>query len=314
MKNIFLIVAMVLYSITAFAQAKKPTLMIVPSDVWCNQNGYMTTYDNQGITVNIPDYKKAFQNNTDLKLVISKINELMADRGFPLKDLEATIKSLEIDEAEDVMTQSSTSGSDLKESPLDKIKKRAKADIWIEVTWTIKRVGPKTTITFNLRGLDAYTNKQIAGASGTGQPSMSADIPVLLEEAVLDKLPNFVAQLQSHFEDLFKNGREIILNIKVWESSDTDLESEFDDEMLMDLIEYWVEDNTVQNRYSVSDATENRMDFEQVRIPLYNAKGRAIDARRWTNDLRKYLKNTYQIESKLMTKGLGRAQLVIGEK
>ncbi|MFK7947150.1 MAG: DUF6175 family protein [Saprospiraceae bacterium] len=314
MKNILLVLTMVLYSLTVFAQAKKPTLMVVPSDVWCNQNGYMTTFENQGITINIPDYKKAFQNNAELKLVISKINELMADRGFPLKDLEATIKSLEIDEAEDAMTQSSTSGSELKESPLDKLKKRAKADIWLEVTWTIKKVGPKTTITFNLRGLDAYTNKQIAGASGTGLPSMGSDLSILLEEAVLDKLPNFVNQLQAHFEDLFENGREIILNIKVWESSDTDLESEFDDEMLMDIIEYWVEDNTVKNRYSVNDATENRMDFEQVRIPLYNAKGRAIDARRWTNDLRKYLKSTYQIESKLMTKGLGRAQLVIGEK
>ena len=30
------------------AQAKKPTLMVIPSDMWCNTNGYMTAYDNQG--------------------------------------------------------------------------------------------------------------------------------------------------------------------------------------------------------------------------------------------------------------------------
>ena len=43
----------------AFAQAKKPTLMVVPSDVWCNQNGYTTEYDNQGVLVKVPDYQQA---------------------------------------------------------------------------------------------------------------------------------------------------------------------------------------------------------------------------------------------------------------
>ena len=53
----------------AFSQAKKPTLMVVPSDAWCNTNGYMMEFDNQGTTVKIPNYKKAFQENPDLLLV-----------------------------------------------------------------------------------------------------------------------------------------------------------------------------------------------------------------------------------------------------
>ena len=79
---------------TVLGQARKPTLMVVPSDVWCNQNGYVTTYDNQGSEVVVPDYKKAFQNNPDLLLVIGKINTLMADRGFPLKNLETVLRSI----------------------------------------------------------------------------------------------------------------------------------------------------------------------------------------------------------------------------
>ena len=68
------------------------------------------------------------------------------------------------------------------------------------------------------------------------------------------------------------------------------------------------------NRFTTIDATESMMFFDQVRIPLYNEKGRAIDARRWANGLRKYLRNEFEIESKLMTQGLGQAQLVIGSK
>ena len=59
-----------------FAQAKKPTLMVVPSDVWCSTNGYMTEYDNQGNIMNVPDYQTALQTNMDLKLAIAKINDL----------------------------------------------------------------------------------------------------------------------------------------------------------------------------------------------------------------------------------------------
>jgi hypothetical protein len=43
----------------------------------------MMKYDNQGTEVRIPDYKLALQSDVNLLLVISKINTMMADRGFP---------------------------------------------------------------------------------------------------------------------------------------------------------------------------------------------------------------------------------------
>jgi len=314
MKKIILVGFLVLCTSIAFSQAKKPTIMIVPSDVWCNTNGYMMEFDNQGKIVKVPDYKKALQENADLLLVISKINELMADRGFPLKNLESSLKTLESEAAEDAML-TSKGGGEVNESPIDKLKKVAKADIWMQMTWTVNTTGPKKSITFNLQGLDAYTDKQIAGASGTGEPSFTAELPVLLEEAVLAHLDNFNVQLQNHFDDMFTNGREIILRIKTWNTWEYDLESEdFGDDELSSLIEKWVTDNTVQGRFNTTDATENMMLFEQVRIPLFDEAGKAIDARKWANGLRKYLKDTYQIESKLMMKGLGQAQLVLGEK
>lgn len=314
MKKIILAGFLVLCTSIAFSQAKKPTIMIVPSDVWCNTNGYMMEFDNQGKIVKVPDYKKALQENADLLLVISKINELMADRGFPLKNLESSLKTLESEAAEDAML-TSKGGGEVNESPIDKLKKVAKADIWMQMTWTVNTTGPKKSITFNLQGLDAYTDKQIAGASGTGEPSFTAELPVLLEEAVLAHLDNFNVQLQNHFDDMFTNGREIILRIKTWNTWEYDLESEdFGNDELSSLIEKWVTDNTVQGRFNTSDATENMMLFEQVRIPLFDEAGKAIDARKWANELRKYLKDTYQIESKLMMRGLGQAQLVLGEK
>jgi hypothetical protein len=314
MKRILLTCLLVLgLAVTAFPQAKKPTIMVVPSDLWCFRNGYMMEFDNQGTRVKIPDYKRALQENAELLQVISKINELMADRGFPLKNLESSLKSLSGESAEDAMLNSK-SGAEVSESPIDKLKKIAKADIWMQLTWTINQTGPKRSITFNLQGLDAYTDKQIAGASGTGQPSFSAELPVLLEESVLANLDNFNSQLQRHFDDLFANGREITLRIKKFDSFNGDLETEFGGEELGKLIEDWVSDNTVQHRFSTADATENMMLFEQVRIPLYDANNRPVDARGWARDLQRMLKDRYRVDSKLMTKGLGQASIVVGEK
>lgn len=289
--------------------------MVVPSDNWCVKNGYTMEFDDEGTKVVIPDYKTAFQQNTEVKLVVSAINGMMSERGFPLKDLESVMKSLESDDAEDAM-RTSKSGDEMAESPVDVLKKKAKADIIMELTWTVNATGPKKSITFILRGLDSYTDKQVASAQGTGAPSFSAEVPVLLQEAVTAHIDNFNSQLQAHFDDMFENGREIIIRVKRWSDWDYDLESEdFGDDELGTLIEDWMAENTQKGRFNTTDMTENMALFEQVRIPLYDEKGRAMDARGFAKGLSKYLKGEpFNIENKLVTKGLGRATIWLGGK
>ncbi|MDO7173627.1 DUF6175 family protein [Mariniflexile sp. AS56] len=302
-------------SVLAFAQAKKPTLMVVPSDAWCIKNGYVMNFDDQGTMVQIPDYQKAFQQNTDILLVISQINGMMADRGFPLKNMESTIKTLKSNSAEDNLRSSKDSGSDISESPIDALKKVAKADIIMQLTWSVNSTGPKKSVTFNLQGLDAYTDKQIASAAGTGAPSFSAELPVLLSEAVLTHMDKFTERLQAHFDDMFANGREIIVRVQKWNDWDGDLETEFDGEELGFVIEDWMARNAVKGRFSTTDMTENMALFEQVRMPLESEEGRAIDARRFVNELSKFLKSApYNIPNKLVMKGLGRATVILGGK
>lgn len=299
-------------SFMAFSQAKKPTLMVVPSDLYCNQHGYMLSFNNQGTTEMVPDYKKALQNDPQLLTGITVIGQMMADRGFPLKLMEQELKSLNQESAEDALL-TSKSGADVAESPVDRLKKTSKSDIILQVTWLVNRTGPKYSLTFNLQGIDAYTNKQIAACQGTGDPTFSAELPVLIEESIANHLETFTTQLQNHFDDMFENGREITLRVKKWDDSEYDLESEFDGTELSDIIEDWVSANTVKGRFNTTDATENFMYFEQVRIPLFDENQRAMDARRWTRGLINKLK-TLDVPAKLMMKGLGQATIVIGGK
>ena len=317
MKKIALLSVILLFlPIMMFGQAKKPTIMVIPAEAWCNANGYMMNLENQGSTTRIPDYQRAVQEDMDLLNTITKIGELMAERGLPLKDLAASIRNINQSAAENEMTTSRTSGAAIAETPLDRLLTRAKADILVELSWRVNTVGPKNSVTYTLRGLDAYTNKQVAATQGTGPASFSAEIPVLIEEAVLENMDNFIGQLQAHFDDLLTNGREVGLEIRMFDNgSGASLEDEFDGLELSEIIDEWVAQNTVNHRYSLTDATEDMMVFEQVRIPLYRENGMPMDTRHFASNLRKYLRKTpYNMTSKLVTKGLGKAILIIGEK
>ncbi len=315
MKKLICTCLLCLAAVAASAQAKKPTIMVMPSDLWCNTNGFMTTYDDQGTTVSIPDYRKALQSDPNLMLAITKMNGLMADRGFPLKNLESEMKDINRTDAEMSLLQS-RAGGEVNVSPIDKLRQQAKADIIIYMTWTVNETGPKKSITYTLQGIDSYTNKDIANDAGTGAPSFTAELPLLLEQAIASHIDNFCDRLQAHFDDMFANGREISLLVDVFSTSPVDLESEFDGVELSEIIDDWMAENTVNQRYSLEDATENYMKFEQVRIPLFDAHERPMDANRFARSLVKYLKgapfNIKQI--KQMNQGLGRVTLVLGDK
>lgn len=310
MKKLKFIIAASLL-LTAFflqGQAKKPSLMVVPSDAWCNQNGYMLTFDNQGIPTKVPDYKKALQENTDLLLVISTLNGLMAEREFPLVNLETVLKGLENDRARNIGRTSRETGFGIAESPIDEIIKTAKADIILQLTWTVNTLGPKKSVTYNLQGLDSYTYKQIATATGTGPQSFSVELPILLEEAVRDNIEDFTYTLQEHFDDMFENGREVTLQILTWEDWSGDLDD------LSFEIEDWLDANCIKGRFSTTDVTDTYAKFEQIRMPLFNERGRAMAARNFFRNLSKTLTDKYDTPNKLDTEGLGKVTLILGGK
>lgn len=308
--------SLIFVALMAFGQAKKPKLMVVPSDAWCKENGFMQNFDNQGSVEQIPDYKQALLDSKDLNNVIAKLGVLMADKGFPLVSMQQTLKSINNLSAEDNLIRSKSSNASLTETALDRLRRTAKADILLEIDWTVNEIGPKKSITYTITGLDAYTNKQIAGAQGTGAPSFSAELPVLLEEAVQDNMDNFTAQLQKHFDDLFANGREVTLDIRVFDNgAGIDLESEYNGYELTEVIDNWMAENTVNHRFNKSDATENFILYEQVRIPLYKKNGMPEDTEGFTRNLRRFLQSPpYNIPCKIINRGLGRCLLVIGEK
>ncbi len=321
MKRLTVAIISLFAALTMFAQAKKPILMVIPSDAFCQRGGYMTTYvDENGKEQFSADYQKAFMQDENLRMVISELSTIMAQRGFPLKDLEQTMKSMNNQQAEASLFTGG-SGGGIVESPLDKLKRTAKADIILDIDYTIKSRGPQKYISFNLRGLDAYTNKVITAASGDGAPSTLATVGLLLEEAVLNYMDSFNASLQAHFDDMFMNGREVTISIKMTENCPVGMNDEFEflGEVvaLTDIIDYWMDENTVNHRFSRVNAGDFFVDYEQVRIPLFKTvlgKERAIDTRAFAMDLARFLnKEPFNLPYKINERGLGNVWIVLGD-
>lgn len=302
--------------------ARRPSIMVVPSDQYCISRGYSTTFVSEGVEQTIPDYRQAMQNDPQLRLVITKMGGIMADRGFPLKDLEQELRNLERQSAELEMLASTETGAGIAESPIDRLKRVAQADIILDLDFTVSTRGSQNWISFNLRGIDAYTSMMIAGAAGTGEPSSAAPLDLLLEEAVLSYMDEFNGRLMNHFQNMFDQGRQVSIMVRVWDSAFFDLYEVFHhdgyDMELIDIIEYWIEDNTVEGRYSLATGSNNFLRFEQVRIPLFTTdprgRERAMDTRRFVSNLASYLRQNFNIESHIHQRGLGEAWLIIGER
>lgn len=315
MKKLFIVFTFFISAVLALAQqAKKPTIMILPSDNWCNQRYFMTNFSDQGNMVKVPNYQQAFLEDTELGQVISKVGQVLTEEGYSLKDAEQEIKSMSIKTAEDNVTTSKKSGASLVESPLDQLKRRVKSDVIIQLWWQVNRTGIGNSASFTLEAFDAYTNKRIATSTGTTKPS-SDIIPTLLAKAVKENIKPFDNQMDKWFADQSKRGREISLTIRCWDSWDKDLEEEYNGEELTDCIQNWLLKNCVNGTFNLSDGTESFAQFEQVRIPLFDDKGKAIDARAFATKLRKYLQQPpFSITSKVMVRGLGEAIVILGEK
>ena len=313
MKSNICLTFLLFCSILSSAQtAKKPTIMVLPSDHWCSTRYFTNTIENQGKTVTINDYEAAFREDAELYSVANKIGEIMTAKGYPVKDYMQEYKSIMDEQTEEEVTMSSM-GAMIEETPLDMLRSRVKYDIELRVDWTIHQEKKGRSASISIAAIDTYSNKQVAAASGTCDAADKI-IARLIEDALNKQMDNFATQLVNHFSDLAHNGREITLQIRTWDSGSITLEDENANGVaLIDVISAWVEDNTVNGSFNLTSNTESRAKFEQVRIPMLSDKGRAMDARMFANQLRQYLK-TQGIDSKVMNKGLGEAVIVIGEK
>ena len=212
--------------------------------------------------------------------------------------------------------ETSEDGNSVQVSLKDKLLNTARPHLILYVSWSINTVGPKKSVTFSMKAVDAGTNKPAGAASGTGNELIGATLPVMLETAVLSHIDNFNAQLMTYFEEMVTKGREITVEIQVYENSPKKINSEIneDGDELSDDIGKWMKANTVNGAFTTQSKTSTLMKMTGVRIPLRNVDGTEFSADNFGTNLRKYMRKTYQLPCASYPVGTGKVVLVIGGK
>lgn len=259
---LLVLVSLVLTQTVLAQGAKKPHLMVVPSDALLNQMGLLKTTQDMGAESYVQDYRRAFL-DTDLKACVSKISEMMADRGFPIEMLERRL-------------------ADVQNTGLP-----IPVDLRLELNYRLEKQGPRRLLYYEISAVDAYSSKQVAASSGESAPSIGNSTVLLLQEAVLNHFEKFSNDLQRYFEGLAAVGRESRLKVKT--SGTASLEEELGGQSLSETIEAWLEQNCVKRAYTIDEQDDEFMNVSQSMMPLFGQDGKALDAYNFYRPLQRLL-------------------------
>lgn len=292
----------------------KPIIMVVPEKAWCINNGYARS-DNP----NAPDYEKALLND-DVLNVITKMGGIMQERGYPLKNLQSALDELKNEDSMDVALTSKADG-EIVEDELDRLTRVAQADILVNIAFSRSGYGPRNMVEFRVTSIDAATSKQIGGETGRSSAS-GAPFTTLFEESVLSFIDNFTASIQRHFDDVLANGREGSVIFKIASDCPLNFESEVslngDTGELSEVIDYWMNEHTINGSYTQGGKSRTRLSYEQVRFPLlgkgkFGGKAKAINMEGFVKQITSFL-SQFGISVSTTPVGIGKAYVVLGGK
>ena len=313
MKKIFICLLVTLIHFDLMAQtAQKPVVMVFPEKAWCIQKGYTS----DGKTV---DYHKALLNG-DVLNAVTRMGAIMAERGYPLKLLSATLDEISNEAALDIVMQSKGDG-EIVEDNLDQLLRVANADIMVNIAFNRTKVGPFSQVEFRVTGVDAATQKQITGDVGRSSAS-SAPIAALVDEGVSGFMDSFSSQLMRHFQGLVKNGREGSIIFKIASDCPLNFESEVnlngEKGELAEAIEYWSAEHAMSDNFTQQGKSRVRLAYEQVRIPLFGkakfgGRQRAINAEGFIRPISEFLSG-FGLSVSTTPIGIGKVYVVLGGK
>lgn len=292
-------------------QQQKPTMLVIPSDQLLQQFGKLKQQEALGKTLQVRDYNGYLLTDQDSKFIISTIQSAFIQMGYPLNDLEQTLKSINEQEMLDAI-------DGIQKDAKTILLTTAKPDIILELDYNIVTDRSsrdfKKSLTYTLRAIDAFSNKVVATIQQTNfEGNSKAATPATLMEAALAKdTKGFTQQINNHFNTIIETGREITLRVTIDNGVNLTMSDEcLDGDTYSDFIIDWVKVNTLLGAYNMNRNTETEMYFTNVKIKTLNDNGTQYSAYDFARELSKALNKGCGIKSRNTTQGLGMATISI---
>lgn len=296
-----------------------PQIMILPSDQVLKNFGCLKNQTVNGRTYQIRDYQKYLMADDRAKRIFSTIQTAFNNEGFPLNDLEQTLKQLNTQEATDMADGFEKDAKTL-------LITTAQPDIILEMNYNttantsnganVLRTKKKEVeiseknISYTLNAIDAYTNKVISSitASNIKGESTTETIQADLQQ----KFKGLMKDVQNYFSDILTRGRDITVRIAVAKGSNVKLsDTNIEGDTYADYIMDYIKSHTVKGAYKMQRNTDNELYFVNCRIRLLNEDGTQYGVYDWARDLAKSLRKNLGVKVTNKSQGLGEVLISI---
>lgn len=286
-------------------RATQPSIMIIPADGLMDRMGHLQRVEVDGRKRTVQDYEQLFIDQPELRLAISQIQERFAEKGFPLKDLEFNLKSINtetaFDEVEDL-------DIDLKSILL----KSAQPDIYLDLDYFYSGSGLSKKLGFNIRAIDAYTLQAVATASNPGAATLNNNLAENLVEQVENNIENLQSLMSQHFGDIRENGRAISLRISIETGAPIrDFRRERCGRLpFTHAFRDYIKRNTKNGAHHLQSASAKEVRYDLIRVPLFDSEGYPMGAADWAFQFSEHLSNSCDVIVIDNSSKLGEAHLL----
>lgn len=291
-------------------QQQKPRMLVIPSDQLLERFGKLNPEDAQGKTVYNRDFAGYLLSDKDSKFIIASIQDAFIEFGYPLNDLEQTLKSINdqemVDEVDGIRKDAKTM-----------LLTTAKPDIILELDYNLATNSNSRNLdrnlTYTLRAIDAFSNKVVATIQQAEFKKSGESSPaVLMREALAQDTKKYTAQINDFFNSVVTNGRDITMRITINGNVDLSMSDEcLNGDTYTDFIIDWMKENTLKGAYNMARNTDTELYFTDVRIKALNDNGTQYSAYDFARDLSKALNKGCGVKSQNRTQGLGDALISI---
>lgn len=206
--------------------AIKPSVLIVPSDVWMKDNGYIRQIDQHGQKVTAKDYPGAVIDKKIAEALKAVENTYGGpDGAFEIKSLSGSLDEIMNQESRAAMSNDFT-----QENPLDIMARVANADLWVLVDFNEAPLdnGTKMQYRIQLQAYDPATSTIVFSGENIDKTTVGDDKYNLMKSAMTGSAEAFRPQLFSYFTKRVSEGMRGSVSFKLSEDVDINFLSMID--------------------------------------------------------------------------------------
>ena len=285
----------------------KPKLMIIPSDRMLKDEKCLTINTFNGKKTIIRDISGFIVKSEKSNSIISAIQKYFIQIGYPLNDLEQSLKSINNRQISD---ETDNIAKDAKTLLLNTVSPDITLELDYQENVITGRTSRKSYINIVLSAIDVYSDKVIAVAN---KNNLDMSLDEYLEKGITKDLETLEPQLRNYFTDIVANGREISFRVTLSNDCPISLSDMYNNEgdTYSDWIRRWVITNAKNGSANMVSNTKKEMAFTNVRISNVMDDGTQFNAYEFAGKFRKEFFKTFSLQSSNNSQGLGNALVII---